>query len=1486
MDECAPEGFVNLYRRDSSTGLYEALIPPRPSKLLGANYTPELQGISSDNARAVFRANAKLTNNASNALNSYQLYEHIKGEEGCGELRLVSILPDGNASTLQASAGTPAGNAGEPYENALSHAVSADGKRVFWSVSGVNSSGQGPLYLRENADQALESSNCADPAKACTVQVSAAASQFWTAAADGSKAIYTVGKDLYEFDTGKALAGEPASALVAEGTEGVVGASEDLSRLYFVSTNAIGGEGEAGEPNLYLRRVGGAVNLIATLFGGNASLPGGDLQRGFNHSGFAVALETPIANGVRLTPDGEHLAFVSSARLSGYDNKDAVDGRPDLEIYLYDLAADHLACVSCNPSGARPVGRLFEATGGNKELRRVAAQMAPGENQSFAPRAFSADGNRLFFESFEALLARDTNGQGDVYEWERGASQRECEGEGAELFVPGAGGCLSLISTGQSPTDSELADASPDGSNVFIRTASSLLPQDPGQVDLYDVREDGGLPQPPPQPAACEGEACQGPISAPNDPTPASSVFRGAGNVKEGASKRCRRGKVRRKGRCVTGRQETQAREASQLQPEGGTMRKQFLPTLAAACLAALLLASSASAAFGIDDFDVTYNAEDGSGATQAGSHPFAMTTAIDFSFKPNPEIPGGFTSDGSPKDLIFNLPTGLVGDREAVPACSNAQFLVTELGYSTCPDADAVGIFRLRSPGETSGGDPTAVYNLVPPPGVVAKIGFVLYNIPIAILIRVNPAPPYNLIASLQNASDVVVVGGSALTVWGNPASPRHDSERGPCARTTDSCPVILPERPFLTLPRACAGPLLTSYAATSWEEPDATPLTGFSSSALLTNGCGKLAFGPTITAKPTTLAAQSPTGLDFSLDVKDEGLSNPKGLANSDVKKAVVTLPEGFSTNPSLAEGLNVCTKADLARETAFSAPGAGCPDESKIGTVEVESPLLDESVNGSLFIAKPYDNEAGDSLLGLYMVIKNPVLGIVVTQALKVEPDPVTGQLTTVVDNIPQLPFSHFKLHFREGTRSPLASPPGCGEYNATAVLSPWSGSAPITTNSAFSFIVGPESGPCPSGATPPFHPDLQAGTLNNAAGSYSPFYLRLDRKDSEQEITHFSIKLPPGVVGKLAGIPFCSEAAIAAAKARTGPHGGQEELDSPSCPKASEVGRTLVGAGVGHVLGLRPRQGLPRRPLPRLRPLDRGDHRRQGRALRPRHRCRAPGAEGQPRNRRSLRRRHRIGPDPPHHQRHPGPPQGHPRLRRQAKFRLEPDLLQENLDGFHAARLGPQLRHRSRRPAGHGDQPLPGGRLRLLGLHAETGPLGQGRHQARGPSQVQSGPHLPQGPLRQHRRRPGHPAPLGVPRHRTHQNDLHPGPVQRRHGPRGKVPGCLDLRLRQGDHAAARRTDPGPGLPALLLPQPPRRRRRPALGQDRRQPGRADRLGQRRADPQHLRICPRRPGNQVHPGTAGRQEGALGQLDQPLQEDQPGDLPFHGTERQGL
>jgi hypothetical protein len=238
-----------------------------------------------------------------------------------------------------------------------------------------------------------------------------------------------------------------------------------------------------------------------------------------------------------------------------------------------------------------------------------------------------------------------------------------------------------------------------------------------------------------------------------------------------------------------------------------------------------------------------------------------------------------------------------------------------------------------------------------------------------------------------------------------------------------------------------------------------------------------------------------------------------------------------------------------------------------------VQVESQLLNETVDGSLYIAQPYQNPF-NSLIALYVVVRNPTLGIIIKQPLKVESDPLTGRLTTTAENLPQLPFSHFRLHFREGTRSPLASPPACGTYQANAVLTPYAGGAPVDTTSSFQIVSGPDAGPCPAQGLPPFHPELVAGAVSNAAGRFSPFDVKITRTDAEQEITHFSIKLPPGLVGKLGGVPFCSDSAIAQAKARTGPQGGQEELDSPSCPSASQVGRTLVGAGVGPSLAYAP------------------------------------------------------------------------------------------------------------------------------------------------------------------------------------------------------------------------------------------------------------------------------------------------------------------------
>jgi hypothetical protein len=539
LDGCASEGFQNLYRRDTIDGSYEALVPEKPISVPSEGYGLELQGLSADGTHAVFGSNAKLTNDAANqaGFTALQIYEHVAGE-GCGELRLVSVLPNGNAAPPGSSVGTAEGQVGEGRGSAVARAVSADGNRIYWSRTDAGTNTR-PLYVRVDGQE--------------TTLVSGGLVKFWTASLDGSKAFYSIedtgsalNNNLYEFD----LASK-SSTLIAEGSpgaaakDGVVGASEDADRLYFVSEKALAGTAQAGQPNLYLRE-GGETRFIATVskedFGVGAHLSTGIVGE-------------PPTRGVRVTPDGGTLVFSSTAALTDYDSKDAAEGRPAAELYRYEASGGELSCVSCNPSGSRPQGRTFEGTQSKTEM--VAAKIPGWENQLYAPRALAADGNRLFFESFDPLLPRDANGKLDVYEWQAAGSEKGCEEAGAELYVASSGGCLSLISSGLSTTDSELADASLDGSDVFIRTASSLLPQDPGQVDLYDARVGGGLPTPAGPPASCEGEACQGQVAAPNDPTPSSAGYQGAENIREGNEPKphCKKGKVRRKGRCVPKKQ-------------------------------------------------------------------------------------------------------------------------------------------------------------------------------------------------------------------------------------------------------------------------------------------------------------------------------------------------------------------------------------------------------------------------------------------------------------------------------------------------------------------------------------------------------------------------------------------------------------------------------------------------------------------------------------------------------------------------------------------------------------------------------------------------------------------------------------------------------------------------------------------------------------------------------------------------------------------
>lgn len=596
--------------------------------------------------------------------------------------------------------------------------------------------------------------------------------------------------------------------------------------------------------------------------------------------------------------------------------------------------------------------------------------------------------------------------------------------------------------------------------------------------------------------------------------------------------------------------------------------------------LAALALASTAQAAFSIKSFDVTYN-QAGDPENQAGSHPFAVTSKIEYSSK---ELsPGKFTNDGSPKDLTVSLPPGFVGDRDAVEHCSNADFLNvnSENDFSTCPIGSVIGVLEVMVPGESEG-DKGPAFNLNAPPGYAAKIGFILLHVPVALLVKVNPNPPHNLIATLKNTADIEPLGGAKLSLWGVPYASSHDKERGECLKFAGakSCPVVGDKRPYITLPRSCEGPQLTAYAANSWEEP-ANLLFGTSATPLETTGCEEpgLQLKAQIAASPTTDQADSASGLEFNLDIDDPGLTEPEGIAQSDMKKTVVAMPPGITINPAAALGLAACSPAELARESASSQPGEGCPQASKIGSAEVETKLLtNEILHANLYIATqddPATSEPGaenpfDSLLAVYLVIQDPDLGVSAKLAGRVQTDPLTGQLTTTFgepgQEIPQFPISHLRFHFRSAAPAPLVTPPACGQFTTETQITQWATPAILlSVPSVFSINAGVGGSSCPTGAGP-FNPALSAGSANNNAGAYSPFSLRLSRNDGEQEITRLDATLPAGLVGKIAGMGKCSESAIATAKANS----GRQELASPSCPANSRIGSTLAGAGVGPLL----------------------------------------------------------------------------------------------------------------------------------------------------------------------------------------------------------------------------------------------------------------------------------------------------------------------------
>ncbi len=563
---------------------------------------------------------------------------------------------------------------------------------------------------------------------------------------------------------------------------------------------------------------------------------------------------------------------------------------------------------------------------------------------------------------------------------------------------------------------------------------------------------------------------------------------------------------------------------------------------------------ASADAPLRIKSLDTTFLEADGSPATQAGSHPYQMVTTFDFDASGLPQLDYNELKDAFAEQIV-----GLVGDSTAVPRCSTADFKTSpsagQASLTNCSDDTAVGIagITLHEPG-----NPyyyVSIYNVEPGPGEAAVLGINVLGVRVVTAITVKSGGDYNIVASSINTSQALKVIGTQLTVWGVPSDPSHDALRGQCLAvpagvSIGECPSSAPDRPFLTLPRACNGPLTTTLIASGWGSPDvfdrATVLThgdGTPPDALGMSGCSRLAFDPKTSAASTTDEAGAPSGLDFGITVDNEGLLTPNGLSDADVRKTVVTLPVGMSANPALADGLGACSPGDLARETASSSAGEGCPNASKVGSAEVSTPLLPEKLQGSVYLATQNDNPF-HSLLALYLVLKDPSLGILVKQPLKADLDPVTGQITTTADNIPQLPFARLSLRLNGGDRGALIAPPGCGSAAINSVLEPSTFGPPVQRTVAATFDRS-----CDRAAK--FEPTFTAGTTPNRAAAHTSFVMDFSRPEGQKALSSLDVSLPTGLLGSVGSVPLCPEAQAAAG----------------TCDAASRIGAVQVSAGAG-------------------------------------------------------------------------------------------------------------------------------------------------------------------------------------------------------------------------------------------------------------------------------------------------------------------------------
>jgi hypothetical protein len=589
--------------------------------------------------------------------------------------------------------------------------------------------------------------------------------------------------------------------------------------------------------------------------------------------------------------------------------------------------------------------------------------------------------------------------------------------------------------------------------------------------------------------------------------------------------------------------------------------------------------------AFGFSSVSSLVSGFDGLPDSQAGGHPYELSTRIDLNneFRIGPDAVFEATSVADPRDVVVDLPVGLLGTARSTKTCSFAELSShVEGGAGGCrPDTVIGHIFTEPVNGDSVEGP---IYNMDAEHGHAAEFGFVdLLAGPHILYASVAPSPSGYVLRTTAPELPQIPLTDIVVTFYGDPAVRDAETICGNGSEAKEvSCREALEESPTPTFtnPAECSGqPLSTVVHMDSWQHPgarnaDGSPDVtgpGWVSAQTSTypeglSGCDMLTFTPSLSAQPETEvpgAADSPAGLDVGMRIAQS--EEPATLGSPPLRDAVVTLPVGVTVDPSSANGLQACSEAQIgyagynsASETQeFTQAGPACPEASKIGTVELATPLLGSVLHGAVYLAAEHENPFG-SLLAGYIVVNDPTTGIVVKIPGELKANPNTGQITGVFTNNPQFPFSELKLHFKGGSGGVLATPDACGTYTTTSQLTPWS--APDT---------GPPAEPSDSfqvnsGCVSGFAPAFTAFTTNPQAGGYTPFVMSFSRSDTDQEFSGLKLTLPPGLLAKIAGVPLCTNAELAAAAANPS---GASETANPSCPPASQIGTVQTEAGPG-------------------------------------------------------------------------------------------------------------------------------------------------------------------------------------------------------------------------------------------------------------------------------------------------------------------------------